>query len=166
MAASCPPFFESPTICQPQLSKKSSIYAEQSLDFWIIVKILSYRSIGLCTTSVYCLFVVEQLYEDKRRNVGNKVQFLNLYVISCTVFIVNWSMLWTKILFFLNSIHFYVKSWTIVQPKYDIIIYKIYLSSSNQHFIAIKGNSSKSVFWEPLSGRGLGVSTHWCAERI
>ena len=125
---------------KPSTSKltKVLISAKESLDFRIIIELSSYRSIGLSSNRIYDLFFIEQSYKDQRKNVSNIVLSFNLSVISCIVSIVNPPIYQTKLLFFLHLICLYINAWTIVQPKYDIIIYMIYLLSSDQPFITIK----------------------------
>ena len=76
-AVSCSPFSKSQTINQPQQSTESSIYAKQSLDFRIIIKKSSYRSIGLHNIIIHGLFIVKRSYKDQRQNVST--QFLILW---------------------------------------------------------------------------------------
>ena len=110
----------------------------QSLRFWIMISILRYCSIGLRSNIIYGIFIFKLSYEDKKRNVSNIVWSFDTSVISCTVSIVNKSIHQTKRLFLLHSIHLYVNARTIVQLKYNIIIYTIYSSPIDKPFITIK----------------------------
>ena len=104
---------------------KTSIYTKQSLNFWIIIKQSSYRPIGLRNNIIYCIFIVDRLYEDQKRNVHTQFHSFGIFVILWTVFIVNVSMYQTECLFFLHSIIIYVNNQTIDLTQYDIIIYMI-----------------------------------------
>ena len=111
---------------------------KKSLNFWIITKKPSYRLIRLYSKIFCCLFIVEQSYENKRRNISNTFLSFDISVISCTVFIFNRWIYRSKPLFFLHSSRLNVNSWKIDQCKSDIIIYTIYFSYNNQTFISIK----------------------------
>ena len=124
-AVACPQFYNSSTIDWTQLSTKASIYVKQSLYFWIIVKLSSYRSIGLCINIIYILFIVELSYEDQIQNVNTTLKSFGLSVILCTFLADNKSIHQTKILFFLHSIPFYGNARTIDLTFYDIIIHSI-----------------------------------------
>ena len=58
-SSACPPLSKSPTINKPQQSTKASIYARKSLNFWIIIELPSYHSIGPHSNIIYYLFIVE-----------------------------------------------------------------------------------------------------------
>ena len=103
-AAACPPFSNLPTIDRPQISTKNLIYAEESLNFWIIIKRFRYRSISLLSNIIYIIFVVERSYKYQRQNVSNTFWSFGIYVISCTVLVVNKYVHPTKHLFLLHSI--------------------------------------------------------------
>ena len=130
-------FFKVTTSDRPQQSTKYPIYAEQSFYLQIIIYWLRYWPFVLRINIIYCQFIVKQSYEYQRQYESNVVQSFNISVISCTDSIVNQSIHQTKLLFFLNLIRLYVNAQTIYQPKNDIIIYTIYLSSINQPFITI-----------------------------
>ena len=128
-------FYKSPIINQPQWLMKDLFCVEKIIDFWIIIERSSYDLIDLHIITIYGLFIFKWSYEDKRRNLSTIVLSFDIYVISFTFFNINWSIHWTGLLFLLHYINSYIKAQTIVQDKYDIIIYTIYYYSLYQTFI-------------------------------
>ena len=122
-SSSRPTFSKSPTIDRPQQSMKASIAVEQSTNFQIIIKWSIYRLIFLYINRIYNIFIFERSYKYKIRNVSTQFQYFCDHM---HFSILNWLIYRTKLLFVLHPIYIYVNYWTIVQPKYNIIIYMIY----------------------------------------
>ena len=79
-SAACPLFSKSQTIYQPQRSTKTFISAKKSLNFRIIIEILSYRLISLRDNIIYNIFILDRSYEDHIRNVINPVLSLSDHI--------------------------------------------------------------------------------------
>ena len=131
----------------PQVLTEASISPEQSLNFRIIIKLLIYRSIFICSNAIYNILIFEQSYENLRQNVSHIFWCFDLYMISWTVLIINQSIIWTRLIFFLCFIRLYINDQTIIQPKKNIIIIQLFRCLVINLWSPSKGKSSKSEFW-------------------
>ena len=111
-----------------------SIFAKQSLRFWLTINWLSYCSIGLHSNLLQNLFFVKQSYEYLRRNVSNKFRYIIDHMhTSCINQLINLINL-----LFPHLFQLYVNDQTIFQLLCYIIIYTIHWSSSDQPLIIFK----------------------------
>ena len=127
-------FYRSSAIHWAQGLTTASMIAKQSLSFWLTIDWLSYCSIGLHSTILYYLFIIEKSYEDLGRNVSNTFRSINDHMHTLCV---NQLINLINLLFF-KFISIICQWSNDFQIFCDIIIYTIHWSSSDQPLIIIK----------------------------
>ena len=122
----------------------ASISAKKSLYFWIIIKQLSYHSIGLRSNIIYYLFNVKWSYEDLIRNISNAfLSFCDkMHCFDCQSINI-------RLKFYSSYIRFIYTS--TIKPLFNISTissFKWYIRHTVINLWSqSKGKSSKSSFW-------------------